>query len=422
MARAWIQDRWLKSVRTTLANGTVVNVDPPADAKRSLAMNTAHPERAKVPETFRTGSYGKGGRWAVIWWADGQRRRRNFRDYRDADGFRAGLEDDIRSGRYVDPADLERTFGEAASLWEATLTGRVKGSTENRYRRELRVWVLPRWGAVPLGRITTGTLQAWVSQLASGSAPRDGRIGKARRLAPKSIRSVVAVVTGAVLKHAIGLGWMNRDPMHGVKLPRLLVDTPRVYLTPPEIKALGDRMRPQDATVVYLLAYTGIRIGEAMALRCGDIDFDKRIIDITKTQSTDKDCHTVETLPKGNRTRSVPIPDSLMAPLGELTRGHDSRDYLIRAPRGGMQTVRNWRNRVWTPAVEAAGMDGIRGLVIHSLRHSYASLAIRNGADVKTLQKILGHASAAETLDTYADLWPDRKSEVAAIINKDILL
>ena len=65
-------------------------------------------------------------------------------------------------------------------------------------------------------------------------------------------------------------------------------------------------------------------------------------------------------------------------------------------------------------------MQDIEGLVIHSLRHTYASLAIKAGADVKTLQAVLGHASATETLDTYADLWPNCTGEVAEVIGQDI--
>ncbi|PJM74398.1 tyrosine-type recombinase/integrase [Bifidobacterium simiarum] len=422
MARAWIEDRWLKPAEKRLSDGGVVRVDPPASVKRSLSMRMDDPGRAAVPEEFRTAAYGRGSRWAVYWRADGKRRRRSFRDYRDAEAFMAGLEDDIRSDRYVSPDDMERSFGEVARLWEATLSGGVKGSTEARYRRELRVWVLPRWGSVPLGRITTGALQAWVAQLVRGEAPRDGRIGQARPLAAKSIRSIVSIVTGAVFSHAMSEGWVLRNPVKGVKVPRQVPRVPRVYLTPEEIRAIAGQMRPADAACVYLLAYTGIRIGEMMALRCGDVDFDRHTIAVDRTQSVDADDRIVETLPKGNRTRRVPVPGSLTPLLAGLADGHGDDEYLVRAPRGGRQTTNNWRNRVWAPALRAAGMDGIEGLVIHSLRHSYASIAIRNGCDVKTLQSVMGHASAAETLDTYADLWPDRAGEVAEAIDGDILM
>ncbi len=68
---------------------------------------------------------------------------------------------------------------------------------------------------------------------------------------------------------------------------------------------------------------------------------------------------------------------------------------------------------MWYPAKEGAGYGDIEGLRIHSLRHTYASSAIGAGCDVKTLQAVMGHASAVETLNTYAGLWPDRVDEVA---------
>lgn len=422
MAKAWIQDRWLQCVDTMLPDGTVLKIEAPAEAKRSLAMNMTHPEKARVPEIYQSTEYGRGARWIVYWHSDEGRKRKSFQERKKAEEFMASLEDDLRSGRYINPKNTEKPFGEVAQLWANTLTGKIKGSTENRYLRELRIWVMPRWGSVPLGRITTGVIQAWVAQLVQGTAPRDGMIGQPRPLAAKSIRSIVAIVMGAVLKHAISLGWMQTNPMTGVTMPKTIVSAPRVYLTPPEVKAIADQMTPSNATLIYTLAYTGIRIGEALAIRCEDVDFDARTIMISKTQSIDRNGLLVETLPKGNRTRRVPVPAAILPRLLELTEGQPDGGYLFRAPRGGRWSVNNWRSRIWYPALQAAGMDEIDGLVIHSLRHTYASIAIKAGADVKTLQAVMGHASATETLDTYADLWPARTSEVADAVNKDILL
>ncbi|PKV03211.1 tyrosine-type recombinase/integrase [Bifidobacterium pseudolongum] len=422
MAKSWINDRWLTDAVKILDDGSKVHVPPSSAVKRALSMHVNDPEKAKVPAEFRTSVFGQGARWTVFWTADGERHRKNFRDYRKADEFRAGLEDDIRSARYVNPKDAERTFGEVAEIWIAGLRGSIKQSTEARYLRELRIWVLPRWGMVPLGRIGTATVQRWVAQLVSGDAPRDGRIGQARPLAPKSIRSIVKIVFKAVLDLAVSNGWLMTNPVDRVKLPRALPMHRRIYLTPIEVKAIADEMSDGNAIAVYLLAYTGARIGELLALRCGDVDLDRMAISITKTQSVDVGNRTIETTPKGNRSRTVPIPDGLRPGIIRLIDGHGSDEYLVRAPRGGMQTTQNWRNRIWFPALRAAGMDDIDGLTIHSLRHTYASLAIKAGADVKTLQAVMGHASAAETLDTYADLWPSRTGEVAAAINKEILL
>ena len=150
------------------------------------------------------------------------------------------------------------------------------------------------------------------------------------------------------------------------------------------------------------------------------MDLSRNRINVLRTQSVDAGSRLVETLPKGNRTRVVPIPSQLLPRVKTLLEDRGPEDYLLRGPRGGRQSTTNWRNRVWAPALRDAGMQDIEGLVIHSLRHTYASLAIKAGADVKTLQAVLGHASATETLDTYADLWPNRTGEVAEVIGQDI--
>ena len=417
MAKTWIQDRWLRKAATVMVDGREVSMAPSAGMKRSLSRNMDHPERANVPEGFRTAQYGRGARWMVCWQTAEGRKRRNFRDYRDAEEFAAGLEDDLRSGRYVNPNDAERLVREAAELWVQALHGQDKGATEFRYLRELRVWVLPRWGDVPVGRVTTAAVQRWVGALSDGTAPRDGRCGSARPLAPKTIRSVVMIVFRAVMGVAVSSGWLRTNPVGEVKVPRSTVVSRRVYLVPEEIKAIADEMTETDATAVYLLAYTGIRIGELLALRCSDVDFDACVVHVDRTQSVDAKGCVVETIPKGNRARTVPVPAGLIGRVNVLTAGHGDDEYLVRAPRGGRWTVCNWRNRVWYPALRAAGMDEIDGLVVHSLRHSYASMAIKAGADVKSLQVVMGHASATETLDTYADLWPDGTQSVARAVN-----
>ena len=90
-------------------------------------------------------------------------------------------------------------------------------------------------------------------------------------------------------------------------------------------------------------------------------------------------------------------------------------DWLFRATRGGNVWTNAWRTRIWNKAVKAAGMAD-EGVTIHSLRHTYASFAIAQGADVKTLQMQLGHSSPNITLNTYTALWPERLDDVAYAI------
>ncbi|WP_369345065.1 tyrosine-type recombinase/integrase [Bifidobacterium aquikefiricola] len=91
-----------------------------------------------------------------------------------------------------------------------------------------------------------------------------------------------------------------------------------------------------------------------------------------------------------------------------------SQPTLQQTPRLSLDT---WRNRIWSVALQASGYADIPGVSIHSLRHSYASIAIAHGADVTTLQAAMGHASAAMTLDIYANLWPHRLDDVTQAID-----
>ena len=110
--------------------------------------------------------------------------------------------------------------------------------------------------------------------------------------------------------------------------------------------------------------------------------------------------------------RTIPLPrvvvDALAAHLAAYPAGPGG--LVFTSPEGQPQRRTAFSARVWRPAVQAAGLDRYddgEGATFHDLRHHYASLLIRFGESVKTVQARLGHASAAETLDTYSHLWPD---------------
>ncbi|MFL0712886.1 MAG: tyrosine-type recombinase/integrase [Microcella pacifica] len=92
--------------------------------------------------------------------------------------------------------------------------------------------------------------------------------------------------------------------------------------------------------------------------------------------------------------------------------GRSPDGWLFEASRGGNHSPNNWRSRVWQTAIHGSEFQLMK-LTPHGLRHTAASMAIASGADVKVVQEMLGHSSAVQTLDTYADLWPDRLDEVA---------
>ncbi|MCT6836113.1 MAG: site-specific integrase [Bifidobacteriales bacterium] len=413
MARVFIDDRWLKKAD----NGTIAN----AAAKRSLA-NAKDPFKAKVPEKWKSSLYGKGKRWRARWYylrPDGTKIQKSkaFDKLADAEAYKAGMEDDVRQGRYHDPHQENRLFSEVAEQWLTTKLD-IRPGTLGRYKRELRVYINPQWGTTPLRGFTIPALQQWVKGLTEGKYLADlpgGR--KPKALSPRSIRNIVKVVMGGVLEYAVSNHWILTNPLKEVKTPKIEShNDDMVFLTIPEIELLAEEAievgRRTDALLIRWQAYVGTRIDEALALQVADLNLKSHQAKIKRTWAEDGEGHLILGKPKSGKSRNVAIPAFLVEQLRKEIDGCRQEDYVFRASQGGPINVHNWRSRIWRKTLKLVGMEN-EGITIHSLRHSYASIAIANGADVKTLQRQLGHASATITLDTYAELWPERLNEVA---------
>jgi integrase len=192
-----------------------------------------------------------------------------------------------------------------------------------------------------------------------------------------------------------------------VKLPRDRRREKR-FLSHREVAALADAAGP-DRLVVLVLAYCGLRFGELAALRVRNVDPLRRRLQIQES-ATEVDGTMVFGTPKSHRCRSVPVPRSLIEELAAACARKAPSDLVFTAPQGGVLWLRNWRRRVFDPAVTAAGLGE---LTPHELRHTAASLAVAAGANVKAVQRMLGHASAAMTLDVYSGLFDDDLDAVA---------
>lgn len=426
--RSWIVDRWLKDARHQTDSG-MVRVPPSAAMTRALSGGAPMSPKtlAKVPEAYRTAVYGTGKRWRVNWYetsGDGKKhlRAKNFALKTEAAAEQAALEDDLRSSRYISPSDERRTFKTVAELWIKTKVD-AKASTVNRYKDELRCYVYPKWGRCSLGEITSQNMADWVVQLIDGTYPAElPHDRKPIALSPRSIRNIVKVVTAGALGYAVGQHWIAENAARSVTTPKIVAkDDDMVFLTVAEVEELADVASSVggavDGTLIRFLAYTGCRINEALALQVRDMRFDDGRARISRAWSEDSARRMKLDTPKNGKARTIALPASLIPALKELCEDHDETDFVFRPKRGGHILDHNWRTRVWYPSVKGAGMDDIAGLRIHSLRHTYASIAIASGADVKTLQSQLGHASAVETLGTYSALWPERLGEVADAVD-----
>ena len=409
-----IDDLWLKNDD---------DGNPPSRAaKRSLA-NSRDPMKANVPERWRKSRYGVGMRWRCQWTIvkDGRRvqRVKQFARLAEAQEYAAAMEDDIRRGRYRDPRQELRVLDDVAGEWLASKVD-LKPGTAGRYARELRLYILPKWGGMTLRELRPDMLQEWVGQLMDGGYPAalpDGRDSKP--LSARSIRNIMKVVLKGIFDYAVSNGWIGENPVDRVTVPKIVSDDDMVFLSVREVELLADEAekigKPVDGLLVRWQAYTGCRIGESLALKVGDVDADRRRARIGRTWTDDGHGGSMLGTPKNGKARNIAIPRFLMPQIKAQMDGTGDDDWLFRATRGGNVWTNTWRTRIWNKAVKAAGMEDA-GVTIHSLRHTYASFAIAQGADVKTLQMQLGHSSPSITLNTYTALWPERLDDVADAI------
>jgi len=257
-----------------------------------------------------------------------------------------------------------------------------------------RTQVLPVWSPVPLARVEHSAAVAWVAQM------------RAAGLSASRTRQSYHLLA-AMLDDAVKDSRLPRNPVAGVALPRLPT-TERRYLTHEQVEDLADAARPYRL-LVLVAAYCGLRWGEIAALRVRRVDLLRGRIAVVEAYS-DVDGVLVLGAPKTHAHRSVPLPRFLRDDLAEHLAGRGADDLVFTAPRGGVLRVQNFRRTYFD---RAAAQVGVPGLVPHELRHTAASLAIAAGASVKAVQAMLGHASAAMTLDRYGHLFRDELDAVA---------
>src|SRR4051812_2508887 len=270
---------------------------------------------------------------------------------------------------------------------------RLKPKTVASYRSLLANRVLPRWADVRLDRITYEDVAAWVSDMAT-------------RVSPSTTRQAYHLLT-SMLDEAVKGRRLPSNPASGVELPRL----PKVqkrYLTHEQVDQLAEACG-SEGVVVLTLAYTGVRWGELAAIRVGRVGTGVRRVHIAEAMS-EVNGKVIFGPPKTHADRWVAIPAFLRDQLAALMASKGPDDLLFTSPRGEVLRVHGFRRRRFDRATEAIGVPG---LVPHELRHTAASLAIASGANVKAVQSMLGHASAAMTLDRYSHLFDDALDAVA---------
>jgi len=353
---------------------------------------------APLVPTKTPGIFKRGSRYVIRFRApDGRVRQRAVRTLAEARDLKSALSTDVRRGEYRELSKI--TFADYADQWIDTYTGRtsrgIRPATVADYKRILEREATPFFGRMRLAEIEPQHVKRYMKTVAN------------RGVKANTVRLSVAPVK-ALFATAFEEGLIRTNPAAGVRLAFALTgeadgDEQVKALTEDELRNLLEKTAPEWRLFMTLVAHTGVRIGEAVAVQWGDVDFGAGRLNVRRRW------YRGTFAPPKSRygRRSIPLTAGMARALWERRKqSTDTRDVaLIWATSSGMPYNRsNLHARVIKPAAKAAGVPWAGW---HSLRHTCATMLFRNGANAKQVQVWLGHHSPGFTLATYVHLLPD---------------
>lgn len=342
------------------------------------------------------------GRWQARYpLPDGSREPapQMFATKTDALRFLATVESDMLRGtwqRPVPPAD-DVSVSAWAARHIAAQRGRLTPKTLALYESLLRSCIQPTFGDALLRDVQKIAVREWVASLT------------ARGLSASRVRHSL-IVLSQVMAAAVEDGLVDSNPCTGVRPPRLRQTEPRI-LTPPEVAELHAAIREPYGLLVDLLAYGGLRIGEAFALRrrCVDLNAQSLVVDESLAETGG---HLTFGPTKTHQRRTVALPEFLTEELREHLAERVAAEpaAMLFVGRTGQPLHYNaFRRWTWDPAVLTAGLGGVTP---HDLRATCATwVADSNG--ILEAAKRLGHARTSVTTRHYARPVVGRDRDVA---------
>lgn len=344
------------------------------------------------------------GRWRARYRGpDGKQRSKDFDTKAAATTWANEQDRRVRRNEWTDPDAGHVTVEEVYRSWLASRD--LKATTRNGYESLWKTCIEPTWGSTRVDRVTPLAVRTWVTKMEG----IDGRVLSASRRR-QAYGVLASVLDAAVLDRRI-ITNPARERMGGRSsfLPRVPNVQRRRYLSHEEVGRVAESAGGDHQALILVLAYSGLRWGEATALRVQDVDLLRCRLHVVRS-SAELNGEIIYQVPKTHQARQVPMPKALRDVIQPLLAGKGPEDLIFTAPNGGPLRSANFRSRVWFPALRAAAVEPLR---IHDLRHTAAGLAVDAGANVKGVQLMLGHADAAMTLNVYADLFDGHMEEVA---------
>ncbi|MFP5230161.1 MAG: tyrosine-type recombinase/integrase [Acidobacteriota bacterium] len=268
----------------------------------------------------------------------------------------------------------------------------LKNSTVKSYNDHFDIYLLPKWGDVKLTKLTTVALQEWFNSFHP-------------RLAPKTIKGMHGAFR-STLNQGVVWRMLERNPAIGVKLPRRKARKAPVLLELPQIRAMLDALPEPTRSIVVLIVFGSMRVGEVLALRWNRVAHD-RISIIERVYDGEFDDVKTDA-----GEREVPLDSAGMIAAAlrttwERSKFHGVEDLVFANKAGNSLDTHNLLHRHIKPAAIKLGLP--RTIDFRSFRTMHASLMRRTGARPEVARDNMGHSQTSMTLDGYSRTWWDER-------------
>ena len=314
----------------------------------------------------------------------------------------ADIQNDIYNNTLIDQNDI--TVAEWMRTWMDCYTAKTKQSTKARYDQDIRNHITPELGHIYIQDLTDLTVQRFLN-----------RCKDVKGLSEKSLKNIYLVLNKALAK-AQSKGLIKANPCSEAEIPSY--EEPKKKMRPLMDKEIPSFLRlingDEFEELYYVALFTGIRESELIGLTWDCVDFDKGTIHLyrqLKALRGESKIYTFTTL-KNKQERSFSVPSSVIQVLKKvrikqaewkLRYGalYHNKDNLVFTNELGQHVATRSVYNHFKAIVKKMGLSEVR---FHDLRHTYATLALQNGVDYKTISNNLGHATVAFTMDVYASV------------------
>ncbi len=315
----------------------------------------------------------------------------------------------MNNGTYVEPT--KTLYKEFLIDWLENKKHSIKNQTYKNYVTVSNTHIIPELGNLTVQQLNAMVLQKFVNSLCH------------KALSSAYIKKVLDVVNGS-LEKAKRLGIITNNPTELVEKPRIAKKEMKVW----DVNEVERFLKVADSDrlyIAFLLAITtGMRQGEILGLRWKDINFENHTLSIRQTLSHDGKTLVSEAKTRSS-LRSIHLPEVTLQALKKhrttirqekLKVGgqYKDQDLVVCTSIGTPVTPRNL-SRTWYRLIKESGVNPIR---FHDLRHTHATLLLKQGIHVKVVAERLGHSNTRMTLDTYSHVQPTMQAEASNAINE----